>query len=93
MLRELLTDAIEEIDGLNGRDNSCDPYTDTSAYCEALSTPPSTSYLEQWEKSKYGEPVGYFDQVYMGGPVIFIQMNYIDKDREGVLPLYARKEK
>lgn len=23
---------------------------------EALSTPPSTSYLEQWEKEKYGEP-------------------------------------
>jgi hypothetical protein len=59
---------------------------------EALSTPQSTSYLEQWEKERFGEPVGYFDQEYMGGPVIFTQVNYSEKDREGVFPLYARKE-
>lgn len=34
------------------------------------------------------EPVGYFEQTYMGGPVIFSQVNYSKKDRDGILPLY-----
>lgn len=51
---------------------------------EALSTPPSTSYLEQWEKERYGEPVGYLDSTGR-----YQSASYKNND---VLPLYARKD-
>lgn len=39
-------------------------------------------------KLNSAEPVGYFDQEYMGGPVLIYQVNYSHKDKEGVFPLY-----
>lgn len=35
------------------------------------------------------EPVGYFEQEYVGGPVLFYQVNYSEKDNPGVIPLFA----
>ncbi len=53
---------------------------------EALSTPPSTSYLEMWEKSKYGEPVAY---MFSSGAITKLD---IWKHGGNWFPLYARKE-
>jgi len=38
-------------------------------------------------------PVGHFAQEYMGGPVIYVQVNHSNKDDFGVIPLYEAKEK
>ena len=35
------------------------------------------------------EPVGYFEQEYVGGPVLFYQVNY---KAEGSIPLYANPD-
>jgi hypothetical protein len=62
---------------------------------EALSTPPSTSYLEQWEKEKYGEPVAWIrfrsDGCYEG-PIMDSQIEDVRKHSGVWKPLYARKD-
>jgi hypothetical protein len=61
---------------------------------EALSTPPSTSYLEQWEKEKYGEPVAYINvtdrQLEYARYTVFNTPTTVSLPP---IPLYARKEK
>ena len=42
------------------------------------------------EKYENLEPVGYFEQEYVGGPVLFYQVNY---KAEGSIPLYALEMK
>jgi DNA repair exonuclease SbcCD ATPase subunit len=58
---------------------------------EALSTP-STSYLEQWEKERYGEPRSYLYKINttIGGEA----WTHDPRSRECLeaLPLYARKD-
>lgn len=41
------------------------------------------------EITKKNEPVGYFEQEYIGGPVLFYQVNYSEKEKIGVVPLYS----
>lgn len=51
---EALNDAIEEIDSLSGRDNSCDPKSSTEDFEKALAIQPDDSALKTW----LGEPIG-----------------------------------
>lgn len=61
---------------------------------EALSTPPSTSYLEQWERERYGEPVAYINvnaqRLEFALPTTFATPKTVDLQP---IPLYVRKEK
>lgn len=45
---EALNDAIEEIDSLSGRDNSCDPKSSTEDFEKALDIQPDDSALRAW---------------------------------------------
>jgi len=56
---------------------------------EALSTPQSTSYLEQWEKSKYGEPILY---MLPKGDRGYLKTHFELCHHESLIPLYARKD-
>lgn len=61
---------------------------------QALSTPPSTSYLEQWEKEKYGEPVAWLaTSRFMLDSYTKRKTNYVNSNDIVQTPLYARKEK
>lgn len=60
------------------------------ATVDALSTPQSSSYLEQWEKSRYGEPVWYHSIGIYGESRFYDQ---VETKPEGSTPLYTRKEK
>jgi hypothetical protein len=53
-----------------------------------LSTPPSTSYLEQWEHERYGEPVGHFFKNHNG----FLKQAGDPIGFPDMLPLYTRKD-
>lgn len=59
-------------------------------YREALSTQPSTSYLEQWDKERYGEPDSY--KCYKNGVFQTWACNPQRPDGGWTnTPLYARK--
>lgn len=58
---------------------------------KALSTPPSTSYLEQWEKDHYGEPVAWLDLSKITPSGIVYASGFKVNAKQS--PLYARKEK
>ena len=61
---------------------------------EALSTPPSTSYLEQWEKSKYGDTVCWMWEFEYDDGAAFSTKKPTMAIRDGVdyQTLYARKD-
>jgi hypothetical protein len=62
---------------------------------KALSTPQSSSYLEQWEKDRFGEPVGYVSQNGLAkfeSTVTYWTLLQKESDAGFSLPLYARKE-
>lgn len=52
---EALNDAIEEIDSLSGRDNSCDPKSSTKDFEKTLAIQPDDTALKAW----LGEPVAW----------------------------------
>lgn len=56
---------------------------------EALSTPPSTSYLEQWEKNRY-QVVGYFGYEKVHGLDVWSFSGHQCKLHNALL--YARKD-
>lgn len=51
---------------------------------------PSTSYLEQWEKDRYGEPVAWMNPK-NGIPIALVKKK-TDRDNIFLVPLYARKD-
>lgn len=59
------------------------PYvTDTHDFARAI----EAAVMEKMEL------VGYFAAEYMGGPVIYYQVNLSEKDAHGIEPLYRLKE-
>jgi hypothetical protein len=65
---------------------------DHDAFKEALDTLPPTSYLEQWEREKYGEPVAY-EWVEPEKGICISHQEPPEYEVYQVKPLYARKEK
>jgi hypothetical protein len=57
---------------------------------DAITNPPSTSYLEQWEKEKYGEPVAYEVTTTDGLNMLMrVECQLVGHSSS---PLYARKD-
>jgi len=59
---------------------------------EALSTPPSTSYLEQWERERYGDPRSYLYKIYVPNGDTAWTTELRNRECLEALPLYARKD-
>jgi hypothetical protein len=61
---------------------------------KALSTPQPSSYLEQWEKEKYGEPRSYLYKYHnCFGEVVWSNLvNQSGQTPLETVPLYARKD-
>jgi hypothetical protein len=58
---------------------------------EALSTPPSVTYLEQWERERYGEPVAWRKELEFEDGTKewkFMPINILANGE----PIYARKD-